>query len=111
MNPGSAGEGEGPQRLLPKVPSQRRLRLQEAGAPGCRQAWFERRCWRVGALKRPFCSESFLKEIGWGTLVEDGAPSLPGLVIQLRKIREVFRSRWNNLIGITRGFEGPVNGP
>ena len=28
-----------------------------------------------------------------------------------RKDSEVFRSRWNNLIGITRGFGGPVNGP
>lgn len=108
MNPGSAGEGEGPQRLLTRVPSQRRLRLQEAGAPGCRQAWFERRCWHVGALERPFCLEPFLKEM---TLVEDGVPSLPGLIIQLGKIREVFRSRWNNLIGITHGFGGPVNGP
>ena len=47
----------------------------------------------------------------WGTLVEDGVPSLPGLIIQLGKIREAFRSRWNNLIGITHGFGGPVNGP
>lgn len=64
MSPGSAGKGKGPQHLLTKVPSQRRFRLQEAGAPSCRQAWFKRGCWYVGALKRPFGSESFLKEIG-----------------------------------------------
>ena len=85
MSPGSAGKGERPQHLLTKVPSQRRLGLQEAGAPSCRQAWFKRGCWRVGALKRPFGSESFLKEIGWGTVVGDGVPSLPGLYHPIRE--------------------------
>lgn len=85
VSPGSAGKGERPQHLLTKVPSQRRLRLQEAGAPSCRQAWFKRGCWRVGALKRPFGSESFLKEIGWGTVVGDGVPSLPGLYHPIRE--------------------------
>lgn len=42
--------------------------------------------------------------------MEDGA-SLPELIIQLGKIHEVFRSRWNNLMGITHGLRGPVDGP
>ena len=39
----------------------------------------------MGALKRPFGSESFLKEIGWGTVVGDGVPSLPGLYHPIRE--------------------------
>ena len=44
-------------------------------------------------------------------VVEDGVPSLPELIIQLGKIHEVFRSRWNNLMGIMHGLRGTVDGP
>ena len=89
-----------------KCPFSEEPRAPEAGEPGGGQAWFETGRWCGGLPEGAVWFRALPEGDGVGPDVEDGVSSLPGLIIQLGKTHEVFRSDGSNLIRIPVVLEG-----